>query len=371
MTMRILCVHQGYELYGSDRTFLSCVDFLRQAFPNSEVRVLLPKSGPLMEEFGRRGISVEIEELWVLRRQYGVFGLLVRTALLPRFVFRALRQCRTSDLVYINTAVIVDYLLAAYFQRERCIIHVHEILEGRLAWGFHRLVGLSRAKVIFNSLATRNSFALPASVPQFVVHNGVDVGSQPGASTPDPALRVLLIGRINAWKGQDLLIDALVQLPEEVRSKLSVRIVGDVFEGAPFRDWLLAQIKRTHSTDIVTLEPFRPDPSELYAWADLVVIPSRKPEPFGLVAIEAMGHSRAVLAAGHGGLKEIVVQGETGWLHEPGDAADLARHIALALKDRASLKRMGEAGRRRFENHFTISAFQSAFIEAIRQPAKR
>lgn len=367
MTTRICCVHQGYELYGSDRTFLSCVGFLRDAFADSRVEVLLPKDGPLAREFRELGVDVTIQDLWVLRKRYGVLGLLFRTLLLPAYVWRAVEHCRSADLVYINTGVIVDYLIAACFFRRRCVVHVHEIPNGRLAWVFRLLVGISRAKLLFNSAATRDSFALSSASPQFVVHNGVDITPECPAPTPeaDRPLHLLLIGRINAWKGQDLLVDALARLPLETRAHIRARIVGDVFEGAPFRERLLAQIEKAGLGDVVSVEDFQRDPSALYAWADLVVVPSRAPEPFGLVAIEAMAHGRAVLAARHGGLTEIVVEEETGWFHRPGNAADLAEVIGRIEADRARLAARGAAGRRRFAEHFTLATFRHAFVDAI------
>lgn len=368
MTKRIVCVHQGYELYGSDRTFLNCVDFLRGQFPYASVDVLLPKDGALAHAFRARGINVTISDLWVLRRRYGVLGLLGRGLLLPLFVWKAIRNCASADLVYINTSVIIDYLLAARFYPKRCIIHVHEIPGGRLAEIFRQLVSFSGAKVLFNSAATRDSFRLPAAHPQAVVLNGVDLPSAPAPALPetnDRPLHLLLIGRINAWKGQELLVDALARLPRDVQAQVRARIVGDVFEGAPFRERLLARVAQSGTGDSVKVEDFRSDPSELYAWADLVVVPSLKPEPFGLVAVEAMAQGRPVLAARHGGLTEIVVEGETGWFHQPGDSEDLARKIHRAVVERGLLPPLGEAGRRRFNAHFTTAAFRRAFVDAV------
>ncbi len=70
--------------------------------------------------------------------------------------------------------------------------------------------------------------------------------------------------------------------------------------------------------------PFVPDPSEHYRWADIVTVPSRRPESLGRVAIEAMAHGRPPLVSAIGGLVEVVIDGETGWHVPPGDAAALA-----------------------------------------------
>ena len=47
--MRIACVHQGYELYGSDRCFVESVAALREAYPQAEIEVVLPRDGPISQ----------------------------------------------------------------------------------------------------------------------------------------------------------------------------------------------------------------------------------------------------------------------------------------------------------------------------------
>ena len=51
--MRIACVHQGYELYGSDRCFVESVAAFREAFPEAEIEVVLPRPGPIAAALGR------------------------------------------------------------------------------------------------------------------------------------------------------------------------------------------------------------------------------------------------------------------------------------------------------------------------------
>ncbi|MBK5960163.1 hypothetical protein CCR97_18410 [Rhodoplanes elegans] len=367
---RIRCVHQGYELYGSDRTFISCVTFLRDRYPDWNVEVVLPKEGPLSDVLRNSGFKIIIRDLWVLRKGYGYFRLALRGLLLPIFVYRSLHALKDHDFLYINTCVIVDHMLAACFHR-RSVIHVHEIPGRATRWLIRFLIAMPRVKVLFNSHATRNSIQLPKAIPQTVVHNGVEIAALEDRGLPhtgsagDAPIRLLLIGRINSWKGQDLLIEALALLPEAARKQFRVRIVGDAFEGAPFRNALLAHIASRQLADLVEVLGFQNDPSVSYYWSDVVVVPSRMPEPFGLVAIEAMAHGRPVVAAAHGGLVEIVENERTGFLHQPNDAADLARVLKKVIFRRGSLSDLGEAGRARYASFFTIDAFKASFLEAV------
>jgi glycosyltransferase involved in cell wall biosynthesis len=87
----------------------------------------------------------------------------------------------------------------------------------------------------------------------------------------------------------------------------------------------------------------------MYSDADICVVPSTWEEPFGIVAVEAMAAGRPVCAARVGGLQEIVIDGESGFLFNRGDAGDLARRLGALLDDGALRSRMGTVGRARAE----------------------
>ncbi len=90
----------------------------------------------------------------------------------------------------------------------------------------------------------------------------------------------------------------------------------------------------------------------LYAKANICVVPSVWEEPFGLVAVEAMASGRPVCASRVGGLQDIVVDGETGFLFEKGDSIALADQLAHLLDDADLRVRMGGAGRQRAEREY-------------------
>ena len=93
----------------------------------------------------------------------------------------------------------------------------------------------------------------------------------------------------------------------------------------------------------------------LYNQADICVFPSIWPEPFGLVAVEAMAAGRPVIASNTGGLKQIVVNGETGFLVRPGDAGDLAEKIEILLDNSKLRNRMGQKARERAQEKYDWS----------------
>ena len=95
---------------------------------------------------------------------------------------------------------------------------------------------------------------------------------------------------------------------------------------------------------------------EAFRRCALAVVPSLWPEPSGLVALEAMGMGKAVIASRTGGLPEIVVGGETGLLVGRDDADELRRALESLMADRRLRTRFGEAGRRRVAQHFSADA---------------
>ena len=177
--MRISCVHQGYEMYGSDRCFVETVSAIRAAYPQAEIEVVLPRQGPIVDLLAGLGVTIVFEPLWILRRRnllrLATIGLLG----LPAACLRAARRFRRSDLVYINTTVVTDYILASRFFPGRAILHAHEIAEGASQTILRSIVRWSGARVVFNSCATRDAFALPAGHDSQVIYNGV-------AGPPDP-----------------------------------------------------------------------------------------------------------------------------------------------------------------------------------------
>jgi glycosyltransferase involved in cell wall biosynthesis len=352
--MRIVCVHQGYELYGSDRCFAECVVALRNAYPKADIEVVLPRRGPILELLEGVATTIAIEPIWVLRRRNLMRLATVGLLQLPTAVLRAARRFRRADLVYINTSVIADYTIAARFFCGRALLHIHEIPEGLTLTILRRLARFSRAEIIFNSRATSAAFALPRNWPSQVIYNGVRGPAAPEPVTFDGGrpLNLLMLGRVNRIKGQETLLAALNLLSDDLRARVKLRIVGGAFEDKSQEEALAALVRESGLGARVSLEPFSNDSSALYRWADIVVVPSRRPESLGRVAIEAMAFGRPVIASRIGGLAEVVDDAKTGWLTPPGDTEALAQVIASIIENPPAWRGFAAAARQRYEALF-------------------
>lgn len=150
---------------------------------------------------------------------------------------------------------------------------------------------------------------------------------------------VMLPGRLTRWKGGLDFIAAIAALGR--RDIYCVLVGAEQRRG--FRRELETAIKRHGVGDLFRIVEHCPDMPAAYLLADVVVSASTEPEGFGRVVVEAQAMGRPIVATDHGGARETVVPGSTGWLTPPRDPGALARAIAAALSlapaDRALLAR--------------------------------
>ena len=360
--MKIACVHQGYELYGSDRCFVESVAALRQTYPQAEIEVVLPREGAIVDALKPFADRLVYEPLFILRRKDLARLAALGWLTLPLALIRAARRSARSDLVYINTSVVLDYQIVARLFPGRVLLHIHEIATGPVRTVLRALGLWSGARLIFNSRATRDSFAPPAERAFDVIYNGIDGPPQAEPTSYDGLrpLRLALIGRINRIKGQDVLLAALSKLPDDLRRRVRLRMVGGAFENPGLEAQLRADVVAAGLAGTVSVEPFANDTAPLYRWADVVVAPSKLPESLGRTAIEAMAFGRPALVSAIGGLTEVVADDETGWHVPPGDAQVLADKLKIIIESPAAWREFGERARARYLGLFSRAAATEA-----------
>src|SRR3954469_19456287 len=144
---------------------------------------------------------------------------------------------------------------------------------------------------------------------------------------PDDVKIVMLPGRLTRWKGGLDLIEAVARLG---RRDLCVLLVG-AEQRAGFRRELEAVIGRLGLIGMFRIVDHCADMPAAYMLSDVVVSASNEPEGFGRVIIEAQAMGRPVVATDHGGARETILPGITGWLAAPGDPQALAQAVGKAL----------------------------------------
>ena len=145
---------------------------------------------------------------------------------------------------------------------------------------------------------------------------------------PDGMPVVMLPGRLTRWKGQTVFIEAIELL---ARDDIQCLIVGDDQGRFEYRRELESEIARRGLSHVLHVIEHCDDMPAAYMLTDVVVSASTEPEAFGRVVAEAQALGRPVVATDHGGARESVVDGETGWLTPPNDPQTLADSINTVL----------------------------------------
>jgi starch synthase len=216
----------------------------------------------------------------------------------------------------------------------------------------------------------------------YVIYNGIDLSEYQKTSQTealkhygvDPATPyVLFVGRITRQKGVTHLVDAIRYLPADTQVVLCAGAPDTPEIATELRDKV--ETARKDHPRIIWVEKMvtTQEKIQFYSNARLFCCPSVY-EPFGIINLEAMACRAPVVASATGGIKEVVVDGETGYLVPfdqdpvtsfPRDperfARDLAARISELLQDPEKCRRFGDAGRRRAEEIFswTVIAHQT------------
>ncbi|MBO6559499.1 MAG: glycosyltransferase family 4 protein [Nisaea sp.] len=168
---------------------------------------------------------------------------------------------------------------------------------------------------------------------------------------PDGVPVVVLPGRVTRWKGHEVLIEALRRLGDQ---PVHCIMVGSYEGKESFKAELEEKIAKAGLTASVMFTGAASDLPCVYKIADVVVSASIDPEPFGRVMIEAQAMGRPIVATDHGGARESVLPGETGFLVAPNDpdalAAGIRRALSLTSEERAALSEKAIAHAR---EHYT------------------
>ncbi len=160
------------------------------------------------------------------------------------------------------------------------------------------------------------------------------------------------VGRLHPEKGFDVFVEAAAVLDGSFNN-VRFLIVGGMDETIPGYSEKLKQLAARSGLDgRLDFVGYRREFTAVLNGAVAYVNPTTATEGFGRVILEAMQLGVPVVATDCGGPRELVVDGETGFLVPPGDAAALAAKMKMLLEDPALAKRMGEAGRRRAETEF-------------------
>ena len=144
------------------------------------------------------------------------------------------------------------------------------------------------------------------------------------------SFRLIISGSIMPSKGQEDAIRAVVELIKKREYKTELILIG--YADPDYQKYLEEIIENEKMNDFIHILPFMEDIHSLVQNSDTVLICS-KMEAFGRVTLEAMLMGKPIIATNSGGTKEMIIDGETGLLYEPGDYLQLADQIERIMND--------------------------------------
>lgn len=375
--MRVLIVIDAFRLGGAETLV-------------AQLGRVAPDVGLELDVLSLHGRSAELSKLEPLLIEAGIepHYLGVRRTLDPAAFARLVRYIRRTrpDVVHAHLEMSMTMALPAAalartpgvgtFHQVYRPMHGRELARERLAVE----VATRSQATVFVSNASRRSYAEHfrggRTPPTWrVVHNGIDLEQfappAPGATTrlpadldlgPGPVVTVL--AALRDFKG---ITHAVAAWPSVLLRHPDARllVVGSGEEAAN----LHRQVDDLGLQGSVTFAGMRSDVADIMRGSDVMVLPSVFGENLPTVLMEAGGCGRPVVASDVGGIADIVVDGETGLLTPPGDEAALAAALVRLLDDEGLRQRLGDAGRRRMEQHFDARRWAGNLLELYREVA--
>lgn len=294
------------------------------------------------------------------------------------------------DIVYKNFKVSYDLCYLAIsingkaFYRDLIIVFLLKLFGNKIVLHLHNK-GAASFNNIFRKLGYRYVFnntkvillsnLLYSDIEKYVKKEQVYIC--PNGIPDSPQLRInkksnneivniLFLSNIMIEKGVLILLEACANLKERGQKFICHFVGGWKDFGKEEVNKIL--IRRNLDKCVYFHGPkYDDDKKQFLEEADIFVFPTYKNETFGLVNLEAMKYSLPVISTFEGGIPDIVIDGETGFLCPQKDVDCLVEKIELLINNPELRIRMGEAGRKRFEENFTLEHFERRFTEILMQ----
>jgi glycosyltransferase involved in cell wall biosynthesis len=333
-TKRLLSIQPTAERGGSDQALVRMVGSLTA--DGWTCHIAVPSPSPLREDFAAAGATLHVVPMRRLSTSGTTVDRLRYLAAWPGTVWRLVGLARTveADVIHSNSLHSLYGWAAAAVARRPHVWHAREIVsQSRAALALERWLARRFATTVVAVSAAVAAQLDPANV-EIVTDEADPTRFTParagrfraGAGIPDDAPLVGTVGRIDTWKGFDVLLDAVGGIRAARPDAIVVFAGPDVLDKEGYAKCLA---RKAGALPGVHWLGARSDVAELMADLDVFVLPSVRPEPFGLVVVEALASGVPVVATDAGGPPEILGPAgpDAGRLVRPADPAALAAAV--------------------------------------------
>lgn len=273
-----------------------------------------------------------------------------------------LTRGRSFDVVHAHSLKLAWSVICARALGLPVVFHIHE-MPRRIGW-LVRQAMLRADEVVFCSQTCAEHFAMVPARRRRTIVNALELAPEPPVRTESGRLRVVMIASLNRNKGQDLLLKAFSLL---ARNDVELWLYGTT--GLSARGYV-RDLKRFAERNGLADRVFFPGPTHevmrVLAEAALLVHTSWS-ESFGMALVEAQSCGVPVVAHALEGMREVVQDGVTGFLVQPGNVDQLAARIELLLEDPALRRSMGSAGALMVRERFSMAVRAPEYLDLYRE----
>ncbi|OFW63566.1 MAG: hypothetical protein A2Z35_02070 [Actinobacteria bacterium RBG_19FT_COMBO_36_27] len=380
---RILIIMHGAGSGGVEQAIITLCRFLNKEF--FEPFVVFPSDGPMKHALDNMGVKTIISPIeWFTPPKYlgsaerkeqfyynkFLITLNERTKKLSEII-----KGHNINIVHSSTLTIAEGAIAAKITGIPHIWHIHgkyaadySFLPIRMVYSFiedfsERIVAVSNSVKEFISKYTSEKEKID------VIYNGIDFERfnsenlyKTSLFTDYPCLKekkiVSLIGRVYAVKGIDIYVDSAIKVLEK-RNDVVFLIIGPIGD-QELLNMMKKKIDNHNMSDKIIFTGFRDNIPSALNDIDLVVCASYS-EGFPYIVLESMASSKPVISTKCGGPEEVVLDGETGYLVNTGDADELSKAILSMVDDEKKMITMGQAGKEYILNKFSANNYAKKF----------
>ena len=159
------------------------------------------------------------------------------------------------------------------------------------------------------------------------------------------SIKLVLPGRVSGWKGHKIAIEAMTYLRDKSNKDFVLLLVGPA-DNLKLKNNLLQKINEFKLENIVKFIGPSKEMDLVYSTADIVLSCSTDPEAFGRIPVEAQAMGKVIIASNHGGHRETIINGLSGFLYPPLNPIELANSIIKAISNEIYLDEQYKIKRR-------------------------
>ncbi|PIE46608.1 MAG: hypothetical protein CSA42_07630 [Gammaproteobacteria bacterium] len=305
---------------------------------------------------------------------------IIITDIIPLIYFVYFLLKNKIQIIHLNNTVFAGILwvVAAKFVRIKVVVHERTILNyvPRINRFHHKwvdyILGMSKSSKLYLESSGVNTSKYSTFYDRIDVKKYQEritktrelIRKELNINENQPVIGI--VGNLQRWKGQLIVIEA-VKILKSKHPKIKCLLIGDSsttkHDDVFYFKEIKEKIKHWKLENSVVLTGHRSDIPDILNALDIFIHASLTPEPYGLVVLEAMAIGKAVIASNQGGPVEMIENGKSGILIEPGSPQVLAKQIDFLLADSQKMKLLGTEALNRVKSKFTV--FDNKFIEDL------